>query len=71
MSPYLYNHEMGYGAYNIVMTKKGKIGTGAVVMSLTGDLSESNSIVIPVLALKSDTEITKGNGTLTNPYVIK
>mgnify|MGYP000045520414 FL=1 len=71
MTSYLYNHEMGYGAYNVVMTKKGKIGTGAVVMSLTGDLSESNSIVIPVLALKSDTEITKGNGTLTNPYVIK
>ena len=71
MTPNFYNHEMGSGAYNIVMTKKGKIGSGVVVSSLTGDLGESNSIVIPVLALKSDTEITKGNGTLTNPYVIK
>ena len=71
MTPLVYNHEMGYGAHNAIMTKNGKIGTGPVFSTLTGDLGESNSIVIPVLALKSDTEITKGNGTLTNPYVIK
>ena len=71
MTPTLYDLDMGGGIYVGVVRDNGVLkasNPNNMDLNLDDGLTRR---AIPVLALKSDIEITKGNGTLTNPYVIK
>ena len=71
MTPTFYDLDMGDGIYVGIVRDNGKleaISPNNMNINLDDGLRRR---AIPVLALKSDIEITKGNGTLTNPYVIK
>ena len=71
MTPYGYNMDMGNGIYVEIVRDNGMLESfcpNDMHLNLDDGLRRR---AIPVLALKSDIEITKGNGTLTNPYVIK
>ena len=73
MTPTQYNDEMGVGAYVGAILEGGKIGSVPVNFYFYGESLTNvwTGNIIPVISLKSDIEITKGNGTLSNPYVIK
>ena len=71
MTPTFSDFDMGAGVSVGIVRDKGElksISPDNVKINLDDGLRRR---AIPVLALKPDTEITKGNGTLTNPYVIK
>ena len=70
MTPAYYNDDMGYGAHVGVVSKDGTL-TAAPVMAPIDMSYNWEGNIIPTISLKSDVEITKGTGTISNPYTIK
>ena len=62
----------GTGVYMIGLSSTGNCGKGRVdLSSATYDEHIEYSKTRPVINLKSNVQIIRGNGTKNNPYVIK
>ena len=70
MTPAYYNDDMGYGAHVGVVSKDGTL-TAAPVMAPIDMSYNWEGNIIPTISLKSDVEITKGTGIISDPYTIK
>ena len=71
MTPLVYNADVGGGMYVIAVRDDGMIES---LLVDDASVNMDDGLVRrgkPVISLKSDIETTKGNGTVSNPYVIK